>query len=155
MRKLDDYELILPDELEERARAIKNWKMLKLKLVMLILCGLNINGKKDREKDAEEEEAAKKKNAKWCREWIAPKIIDPMNKWKVMWDICVGSLYLVAFYQDSFLLAFWFRPLKEPAMRNLQLGLTFLFLVDMIITPFTGVKKKAAPPDMEEKKLKK
>lgn len=39
MTTLDNYEQRLPDNLEVRARAIRNWKKLRLLIVLLGICG--------------------------------------------------------------------------------------------------------------------
>ena len=46
-----------------------------------------------------------------CSSYLAYKIIDPTNKYKVMWDLGIGIVYLVSFIIDPVVFAFKFEPL--------------------------------------------
>ena len=39
-------------------------------------------------------------------------------------------------------MAFWFKPLNSPQMLRLQEILTLFFVIDIFITPFTGIKRE-------------
>ena len=43
-----------------------------------------------------------------CKESLAPYIINPKNKYKVAWDMCMGFVYLFAYFMDPFIFAFHF-----------------------------------------------
>ena len=39
-------------------------------------------------------------------------MIDPQNKYKVIWDLCIGLIYLLSFLLDPVVFAFKFEPLE-------------------------------------------
>ena len=47
------------------------------------------------------------------RERIAPYVINPMNRYKVTWDLTLGILYLAGYLMDPFILALHFSPLEN------------------------------------------
>ena len=55
-----------------------------------------------------------------CRSYLAPYIINPTSRWKVIWDIQMGLWYLLAYIIDPLVLAFFFKPLEYKAINNFQ-----------------------------------
>ena len=43
-----------------------------------------------------------------CSQRIAPYIIDPNNRYKVIWDITIAGLLLLTFFVDPYHVGFWF-----------------------------------------------
>ena len=54
-----------------------------------------------------------KKKRLRCHERLAPYIIDPMNKYKVGWDLVMGLVYLVSYVIDPIFLAFKFDTMEN------------------------------------------
>ena len=73
---------------------------------------------------------------------MAPYIIEPMNRYKMAWDLCVGLLFLFSYFLDPFILALYYDPYQYSEVVNLQYFITCIFLINSIITPFTGIKKE-------------
>ena len=76
------------------------------------------------------------------KEKIAIYIIDPKNKYKVAWDMCMGFLYLSVYFMDPFIYAFHFYHLIYPGVRNFSISITMVLVFNMLIKPLTGVKKE-------------
>ena len=85
---------------------MKNWQKLRILIVLFQICG-NKTLEKGKKKFFE-----KKKKPKTCRSVVAPYIIDPLNKYKVMWDLAIGLIYLLSFLLDPVVFAFKFEPLE-------------------------------------------
>ena len=77
-----------------------------------------------------------------CKERIAPYIIDPLNKYKVMWDVSIGLIYLMSFLLDPIVFAFKFVPLESKIINRFSEFVTYMLVVDILIVPFTGVPKE-------------
>lgn len=90
-----------------RARAIANWKRLRIVMVLLKVCGGNVLTESVNTKHYEEQNKA----PLTLGEAIAPYIINPMNRYKVLWDLSLGHVYLLSFLMDPYTLAFHFEPL--------------------------------------------
>ena len=43
-----------------------------------------------------------------CSQRIAPYIIDPNHRYKVIWDITIAGLLLLTFFVDPYHVGFWF-----------------------------------------------
>ena len=43
-----------------------------------------------------------------CSQRIAPYIIDPNHRYKVIWDIIIAGLLLLTFFVDPYHVGFWF-----------------------------------------------
>ena len=141
VKNLDMYEHRLHDTLEVRTRAIRNWKKLRLLIVLLIICGKSYDmARLENESVKDDEENAANKNG--CRKRLAPYIIDPMHRYKLAWDLFVGLLFLVSYFLDPFILALWFHPYEYLVVLDLQYFITCIFLINSIITPFTGIQKE-------------
>ena len=123
-----------------RARAIKNWKKLRLLIVLLIICGKSFAIPKTEDepskeiKDDEEEK-------KGCRAKFAPYIINPSNKYKLAWDLVIAIFLLFSYFMDPLVNSFWFRPYESNVVINIQYFVTCIFLINSIITPFTGIER--------------
>ena len=48
-----------------------------------------------------------------CREFIAPYIMDPTNRYKMLWDNLMGIVFLFSFIFDPINFAFNFEPLYD------------------------------------------
>lgn len=57
------------------------------------------------------EEASIDPKSRTCRGYMAPYVIDPMSRWKVLWDFNLGIIYMLAYFSDPLILAFKFKPL--------------------------------------------
>ena len=77
-----------------------------------------------------------------CRACLAPYIINPLNRYKVAWDMALGILYLVCYFLDPVLLVFEFRPLVNRDMNQFQEAVTLILIINMLLTPFTATRKK-------------
>ena len=110
VKNLDEYECRLNDTLNVRDNALKNWRKLRLLIVLLIICGKSFDmARIDQEsiKDDEEEEKNKKKG---CNERFAPYIINPMHRYKLAWDVFIGLLLLFSYFLDPFISALLLSP---------------------------------------------
>lgn len=85
------------------------------------------------------EETSEEKKS--CRGYLAPYIIDPFNRWKVLWDINMGLWYLLAYIIDPLIIAFYFKPLQYKGINNFQKLVSLFILIDMVLVPFTQVPK--------------
>ena len=56
--------------------------------------------------------------------------------------MAIGILYLVCYFLDPFILSFDFKPLKIQNMRRFQEAITIIFIVNVLLTPFTAQPKK-------------
>ena len=139
--KFEAFESRLHDNLEVRRRAISNWKKLRILILMLGLCGGRLADSHDlgsTTRHIKKLEGEKK----GCRAKFAPYIIDPMNKYKILWDILMGILYQLAYIIDPVILAFEFRPLLIAGINNYQRAISFIIIIDMLLVPFTGVPRE-------------
>ena len=86
---------------------MKNWQKLRILIVLFQICGNKSldNGKIKHFKE--------KKAKKTCVTRIAPYIIDPLNKYKIGWDLCLGLIYLISYILDPIVFAFKFEPLEN------------------------------------------
>ena len=133
--KYDAFSSKLFDKLTAKERAIKNWQRLRIVLLLLQVCG----GKTTDEKNTDVEFDQEKKKS--CTERFAYSIIDPMNKYKIMWDMFVGTLYGATFIIDPAVFALHFKPLWSPSLSNFTMFQTFVFIFDMILIPFTALPR--------------
>ena len=53
----------------------------------------------------------------------------------------IGVLYLFAYFYDPYIVVA-FKPLQSRSVRGVQEVFAALFIIDMLITPFTGIKKE-------------
>ena len=74
-----------------------------------------------------------------CREKLAPYIVDPMNSYKVAWDIIIGLVYLEAYTIDPYILAFHH---VGKSLRHQSNLIAIAILIDIFATPFVGVIRK-------------
>lgn len=138
IKKLEAFENRLPDDLALRERAIKNWKKLRLLVVLLMVCGKNADKSGTEITRIYEEEPEKFS----LKEKIAPYIINPRNKYKILWDSMMGFLYWMTFFLDPYIFAFLFVPLENRNINFFQKSLTFVIFLDMILEIFTGIPRE-------------
>lgn len=50
-------------------------------------------------------------------------------------------MYFASYIVDPFIFAFHFKPLMWAGLNKFQIYITYLFLFDIFMTPFTGVTK--------------
>ena len=73
------------------------------------------------------------------KERIAPYIIDPMNRYKVLWDLSLGFVYLMSYLLDPFVLGFHFTPLQDKVVVILQEAVTCVMAIDILVSMVTGI----------------
>lgn len=93
------------DKLTAKKRAINNWQRLRIVLLLLQVCG-------GRTTEAKKQVQMGSKVKKKPTERIAKYIIDPKDKWKIIWDIIVGIFYLITLVTDPVVLSFHFKHLQ-------------------------------------------
>lgn len=147
--KLELFNDRLYDDIDFRTRAMKNWQKLRILIVLFQICGKNSLDSTKKKEQYEEEE----KEKVTCTMYLAHKIIDPANKYKVMWDLSIGIVYLVSFVIDPVVFAFKFEPLQTDSLRIFSDLVTIVFIIDILLVPFTGVYKDET--EMQEEKDKK
>ena len=76
------------------------------------------------------------KSAKSWKEKIAPYIIDPMNSYKLAWDIVIGLIYLLAYAIDPYVLAF--HAMEDDSLRQFGNIVSGVIFADILSTPFVG-----------------
>ena len=105
---------------------------------MLLL--LKVCGGRTIEHTVEEFIEVPKKRKSW-KESLARRIIDPLNSYKIMWDIVVGLLFLSAFVMDPLIFAFHVQHLEDARINTYMTAISIVFIIDIIMVPFTGVDK--------------
>ena len=48
-----------------------------------------------------------------CARVLAHYIINPTNRYKMMWEILIAMCYVVSFIVDPYIFGFWFEPLVD------------------------------------------
>ena len=76
-------------------------------------------------------------------EKVAPYIINPRSKYKIAWDMLLGFFYLIVFWLDPLVFVFAFKPLASENIRSFTILSTVLFIFDIFVTLFTGVRKQS------------
>ena len=105
IKKLDAYQNQLYDNLEVRKRAVSNWRRIRVLLVLMKISG----GKTLQKKKTLKLFLRKEPKKPTWKEKLAPYIVDPMNTYKVAWDMFMGFIYLSAYLLDPYSFAFEFR----------------------------------------------
>ena len=78
-------------------------------------------------------------------EKVARQIINPKGRYKIIWDYAIGCLYLIVFFVDPLILCFHYAPLyNDPRLYSFHRVLTYIFIIDMFLTFFTGIPKEDA-----------
>ena len=70
---------------------------------------------------------------------IAHRIIDPMNRYKVGYDIIIGIFYLITLIIDPVVYAFHYVPLEQESLNNFVRLINIVFIIDIFVTIFTGI----------------
>mgnify|MGYP001038952789 FL=1 len=84
---------------------------------------------------------------------MAPHVIDPLNKYKVTWDLLIGVIYLISYMLDPVVLAFKFEPLETESIMRFCETVTVFIIIDMFLVPFTAVRKEDdVISDLKEKR---
>ena len=135
---LDQFEKKLHNNLKDREKAVKNWKRLRLLIVLLIICGKSYDCDK-LEDDRNLEDEVKKPS---LVERIAPYIIHPKRPKKLLFDLIIGIFFLISYLVDPFIFAFYYEPYEYTSIQNLQMVLCSVFLINGFVTIFTGVKRE-------------
>ena len=73
---------------------------------------------------------------------MAPYIINPHGRYKMLFDNFMGFMFLLCYLMDPYVVAFEFHPLKEQSASIFQRSVTYLIILDMILTLFTGLPKE-------------
>lgn len=130
---------------------MKNWQKLRILIVLFQICGNKTLDDGEKKKEFQEEE----KESRGCRAIIAPYIIDPLNKYKMTWDLFIGIIYLISYVLDPIVFAFKFQPLESTNIREFSNVVTYILILDILLVPFTGVAKDDNEISIEGKKNKK
>lgn len=77
-----------------------------------------------------------------CRNFIAPYIINPQNRYKVIWDNFIGIVFLLSFIFDPINFAFDFEPMYNDETNRMDLAVTILLCTDMLFDLVTGIEKE-------------
>lgn len=133
---MDWFQNQLYDELEVRQRAIANWKRLRIVIVLLQVCGGRVDKKDFLVSSKIYRE--KKKETRYIKAFIAPYVINPMNRYKVFWDLSLGFVYLLSYLMDPFIFAQHFEPLSNDTVVEIQETVTWLMVIDIFISMVTG-----------------
>lgn len=64
--------------------------------------------------------------------------LDPANKYKLMWDLVMNSIYIISFFMMPLVIAFRLEPLDNQAYRDFELFIDFMMVVDIGLTFITG-----------------
>ena len=86
------------------------------------------------------EEDVQRKNS-W-KENFAFYIIDPMNPYRILYEIFMGLVYLDVLVIDPYLLALRFSPLEVPFLANFSIVSTVLIIIEILLRPMMGIKKE-------------
>ena len=86
---------------------------------------------------------------------MAPYIISPKNPYKIFWDISIGIVYFISYFQDPYIFAFQFRPLIDENLNRIQRIITAILIIDMIVVPFSATFKKESLIDEDAPKKNK
>ena len=143
--KLTDYNTKLFDNCETKSRSIKNWQRLRLMLMLHSFTGGRKidaieNLEKEKEKKEDEKEKEKKPPLVWY-ESLAFYIIDPVHRYKLMWDSAIGLLFLSAFVLDPVIYAFHNVHLENETINQYMTAISIIFVIDICLVPFTGIDK--------------
>ena len=141
INKLEVFQNSLYKDIEVRKRAIANWKKLRMILVLVTVWGQK---KKKRPVLANDSQYINllEKDKKSCSEIIAPYIIDPLNRYKLAWDIIMGGFYFISYIIDPYIIADHFESLEDQKLNRLSFVITCVIVLDMILKIFTAVKKE-------------
>ena len=88
---------------------------------------------------AQEEEEVKTSS---CVAAFAFYIIDPMNPYRITFEIMMGFVYLLVFVIDPYILAARFYPLAHPFMSTASVLCTILIMLEIFLRPIMGRKKE-------------
>lgn len=109
IQTMNEYTSRLYGNLEASQRAMKNWRKLKILIVLLRVCGNRVqNNQQDVEYHIEPETISKN-----CRERLAPYVVRPNSYVMVIRDVTLGFAHLFCYLIDPFTLANDFKDLME------------------------------------------
>ena len=97
--------------------------------------------KDDQEADGNDKWNSANQKSMTCKGRVAHWVIDPMNPYKVLWDMIMGLCYLISMFADPFVFSFHFKPLENKPLNRFLRVLTLIFLINLVVTPVTGVPK--------------
>lgn len=83
-------------------RAVKNWKKLRVLIVLLKLCGNKLILERTKQAD---EESDFEPVIRW-NERLSYYIIDPKNFYRAAWTIMIGFIYSICYLVDPLLISF-------------------------------------------------
>jgi len=64
--------------------------------------------------------------------------MDPGNKYKLMWDLVMNSIYILSFFLMPLVIAFRLEPLDLKKQRDLELFMDFMMVIDILLTFVTA-----------------
>lgn len=105
---------------------------------MLRLAGGKATSIENPIKEREEEEVKQSS----CVAAFAFYIIDPMNPYRITFEIIMGFVYLLVLFIDPYILAARFHPLEHPFMSNASIVCTILIMLEIFLRPIMGRKKE-------------
>ena len=127
---------------------MKNWQKLRILIVLFQVCGNKSldDGKKIHYKEQKEK--------KGCKEKIAPYIINPMNKYKIIWDSIISVIYLLSYIMDPIIFAFKYEPFASESVYQFTMIVTYIIILDIMLVPFSGTPKDENDIPLNKKKRK-
>ena len=105
---------------------------------MLRLAGGKATNIENPDRPIEEDEGKKSS----CVESFAFYIVDPMNPYRISFEIMMGFVYLLVFVIDPYILAARFHPLEIPFMSTASIVCTILIFLEIFLRPIMGSKKE-------------
>ena len=97
--------------LDATQNALRNWRKLKILIVLLRICGGHVNKENDAINGEDDDVVVERSIT--CRERIAPYVMKPDSIQKIFWDIFMGIVYLVCFWLDPFCIGTAFRVYED------------------------------------------
>jgi hypothetical protein len=64
--------------------------------------------------------------------------LDPGNKYKLMWDVMMNSIYVMSFFIMPLVIAFQLEPLTVQSFKDFELFVDFMMLIDIFLTFVTA-----------------
>ena len=144
---LDQWTSQLFNSLEVRRRAVANWKRLKIVLVLMKVCGNNLQ---PRGEDQQADDDVVIKKPVTFRSWFAKYIIKPTNGYKILWDILLGVIYFLSYLIDPLAFAHMFVPLRFTSVNLIQRIFSVMLMIDLVLQFVTAVKFEQASLSNEE-----
>lgn len=136
---LEGFNEELYERLENRRRAISNWKRLKIVIVVLRMCNGKMNEMEQEENEKEEKE--EQETSFKFDLYMSRFIMLPNNKYVIFWNVFMGVIYLSSIVFDTTMFAFKFQPLAHKGHATWNSIFSALMLLDVIVNFFTAIPR--------------